>query len=425
MLSGIKNSLYFTVASYFRIFAEIKLSIWRPKVIVVTGSYGKTTTMSLLEAQLGNKAYYSHHANSAFGIPFNILCLERKTFSIFEWVSLFIKAPVKAFSNIQKEAIYVVEADCDRPGEGKFLAELLNPDITIWVSCSTTHSANFDKYSIINNFQTVDDAIAYEFGYFLEKTREASIINADFPLILEQIERTKKTVIRFSEKDLKSYKVSTDGTEYKIDGNDFELKYILPKAVFFSLAAITKTLEYLGFDLDPQFRNFQNPSGRSSIFKGKKGVTIIDSSYNASTNAVVDSINLVADLSKNEKRPVALLLGDMRELGKEAEKEHEKVAELINEKVNVLYCVGPLTQKFVIPNVKSSIQTHWFKNSKDAGKYIEENIPKESILLVKGSQNEIFLEEAIKEILLNSDDKEKLCRQDSYWMKIKKSFFEK
>ena len=85
MIKAIKKSLYFPIAYYFRFFAQIRLSIWKPIVIVVTGSSGKTTLLNLIESQLKEKAKFSHFANSSFGIPFNILGLDRKKLTIEEY----------------------------------------------------------------------------------------------------------------------------------------------------------------------------------------------------------------------------------------------------------------------------------------------------------------------------------------------------
>ena len=88
MLKKIKNQLYFVVAQYFRYLAIIQLRKWQPRIIVVTGSNGKTTTMHLLEAQLGTQAVYSHGANSTYGIPFHLLGLQRITYSLTEWIKI-------------------------------------------------------------------------------------------------------------------------------------------------------------------------------------------------------------------------------------------------------------------------------------------------------------------------------------------------
>ena len=125
MINKLKKLFYFPIAYYFRFFAQIQLAIWKPTIIVVTGSSGKTTLLHLIESQLQDKARYSHLANSSYGIPFDILGLKRKNLIIDEWLYLFLLAPLKAFKKPYKEKLYVVETDCDRPHEGKFLADLL------------------------------------------------------------------------------------------------------------------------------------------------------------------------------------------------------------------------------------------------------------------------------------------------------------
>ena len=48
MFGQLKKKLYFPVAGYFRFFAAIRLKRWNPRIIVVTGSNGKTTLLHLL-----------------------------------------------------------------------------------------------------------------------------------------------------------------------------------------------------------------------------------------------------------------------------------------------------------------------------------------------------------------------------------------
>ncbi len=65
----------------------------------------------------------------------------------------------------------------------------------------------------------------------------------------------------------------------------------------------------------------------------------------------------------------------------------------------------------------------WYKNAIQAGLHIKEELQKESIILFKGSQNELYLEEAIKFLLENSNDSKLLCRQEEFWMGKKSEFF--
>src|SRR5438105_1759938 len=129
MLQTAKKRVYFLVASYFRFWAGIRLKRWHPKVVVITGSAGKTTLLHLVEAQLGGQAHYSHHANSAFGIPFDILGLESIQTSRLQWFGQFVLAPLALLKPVYKQNLYIVEADADRPREAEFLARLLRPAV--------------------------------------------------------------------------------------------------------------------------------------------------------------------------------------------------------------------------------------------------------------------------------------------------------
>src|SRR3989338_4577326 len=202
MFSKLKQELYFPIAWYFRFFAAIRLNRWKPKIIVITGSSGKTTLLHLVESQLGDIARYSHHANSSYGIPFDILGFKRQDLTINEWIGLFLLAPFKFFNTTPKEKIYVVETDCDRTGEGKFLAEFLKPDIVIWTNVSRTHAAGFDRS--VSDQSTVEETIAFEFGHFIRNAKEMVIFNIDNELISNQLsENSQYRIISVSKKDLK------------------------------------------------------------------------------------------------------------------------------------------------------------------------------------------------------------------------------
>src|SRR5581483_7033402 len=114
------------------------------------------------------------------------LGMKRSTLKPQEWPGLVISAPFKLFMPIPKEKLYIVEADCDRPGEGSFLASLLHPEVTLWQNISRTHAVNFDKLVHSKKFKTVEDAIAYEFGYFIKYTQKLCIVG-ESPLIQQQL----------------------------------------------------------------------------------------------------------------------------------------------------------------------------------------------------------------------------------------------
>ncbi len=402
MISKIKRILYFPIAYYFRIFAQIQLLLWKPKIIVITGSNAKTTLLHLLESQIGESARYSHHANSSYGIPFDILGLSRKTLMIGEWPYLFLAAPFRAFKKPYKENLYIVEADCDRPKEGKFLATFLKPDTTIWINSGKTHSMNFEK--------PIEENIAFEFGYFLENTKNLAIINGDLPLIKKQLSRTNVKVIQITRAGhLQKYTLNKNSTEFRIDNKNYHLDCLLPQESFYQIMAALKVLEYLNLSIDQSFSKFVLPPGRSSVFEGIKNTTLIDSSYNANLSSMTVILNMFNKIPANKKWVV---LGDMLEQGSEERPEHEKLVEVIAKyDFEKIILMGPRVSKYTYPKLKPSVR---FETPKEVLDYLLENISGGETILFKGAR---FLEGVIEHLLLNKSDIQKLCRRELVWQR--------
>lgn len=421
MMHKLKKLFYFPIAYYFRFWAGIKLFRWKPRVIVITGSSGKTTLLHLIESQIGSTARYSYKANSSFGIPFDILDIKRQTLLPAEWPLLFLKAPFKAFSNRYKEKLYIVEADCDRPFEGKFLATLLKPEATLWLSISRTHSMNFADLVKQKKFINVEEAIAFEFGYFIENTSKLAVVNGDLELINQQFPRTKAKIEKVTQKDLTSYKIFEDHTEFVINKSSYSLNSLLPKDLFYSIEMANILLNYLDIKPDPSFSKFTLPPGRSSVFKGIKGTTIIDSSYNNSLQGAEMMIRL---LNSYPKSPKWLVLGDILEQGTYEKEEHEKLGEIISQEKNLakIILVGPRVSKYTYPKLKAIIRSSGIEKfimPKDAQGFLLQNIKGKEVILFKGAR---FLEGIIEHLLLNKDDVSKLCRRELVWEKRRKQW---
>ncbi len=410
-ISFLKKILYFPVANYFRFFAAIQLAVWKPRIIVITGSNGKTTLLHLIESQLGNKAKYSHHANSSFGIPFNILGLDRKEQTLGEWPILFLLAPVRAFKSPPKENLYIVEADCDRPNEGKFLGSSLKPEVVIWLTVSKTHSLNFDNL----------EAIAYEFGYFLKVSSKLAILNGDNNLITKQLPRTQAKLEKiYKQNHLKTYQIFHSSTEFKIDNNEYLFRFLLPEDTFYSITACKSLLNYLNLAFDRSFKNFTLPPGRSSIFKGIKNTTIIDSSYNATPASMKASLNMYKIYPANKKWAI---LSDMIELGEEEEIEHQKLAKLIvDTNLDKVILMGPRIAKYTLPKlleIAPKVDVETYLNPVEVLNFLKKNINGGEVLFFKGAR---FLEGVIEHLLKNKKDIEKLCRREKVWVERRKKW---
>lgn len=415
MFQKIKNFFYFPFASYFRFFAAIRLRRWNPRIVVITGSSGKTTLLHLVESQLQDKARYSHEANSSFGIPFNILGLFRKDLTLVEWPRLFILAPFAVFKELPQEKIYVVEADCDRPYEGQFLSSLLRPEVTLWTNISRTHTMNFDPLMKSGVFSGVEEAIAYEFGYFVEKTTSLAIVNGDDKAVLKQLKRVKcNTLLVSAKKYLKKYRVNLMGTEIFIKNDRFIFPYLLPKETSTSILLCLELLDYLGLEPDKSFSKFNLPPGRSSVFRGIKNTTIIDSTYNANLDSMKAVINMFGQINA---KPKWVVLGDMIEQGRQEEGEHLKLADVVSKyNFDHIILMGPRISKYTYPRLKKTVSKDitlkHFLGPKEVLDYLKENIEMGEVILFKGAR---FLEGVIENLLEDKSDVLKLARREKIW----------
>ncbi|MDD5050258.1 MAG: cyanophycin synthetase [Candidatus Pacebacteria bacterium] len=424
ILRTIKKKIYFFVASYFRFWAKIYLRRWNPKIIAVIGSSGKTTLLHLFEAELGERARYSHHANSTFGIPFHILGLQRKSFNIIEWPLFALLSPFRAFRGLPKEKLYVVEADAERPGEGKFLAQLLKPEGLVWLSLEEAHGINFDRIvasSGDNHREAVKEAMANEFGHFLETTKGFSILNADNRFITKQSKRTKSKVIPVSEKEIRSFKIVNEGVEIETLVGNFSLPRLVPPASSLSVVAVSTAVKTLGFKVDSTFRNFELPPGRSSVFQGIENTTLIDSTY----NATMDGMRTMLDLTR--RHPAIgekwLVLGDMIEQGKSEEAEHIDIAkDILSVSPARVILVGPRLTKYTYPPLVKHLGTQKviaFLMPGEALLYLKRELKGGETILFKGAR---YLEGVVEKLLLNPSDASKLCRREAIWVNQRKKW---
>jgi UDP-N-acetylmuramoyl-tripeptide--D-alanyl-D-alanine ligase len=162
------------------------------------------------------------------------------------------------------------------------------------------------------------------------------------------------------------------------------------------------------------------PHGRASAIQGKNHSIIIDSSYNASS--MKDLIEMVGQIKNSQGRKLALL-GDLRELGEQSASIHREIANLASKHFDQIFLVGQEMKSHALPILQKSMgkQVTHFDNSLEAGDKIAKLLKKNDLILVKGSQNTIFLEEAVKVMMKEPENaKQQLCRQSTWWLNIKR-----
>ena len=403
-----KKRFYFKLAGYFRRLANRALKRWNPRIIAVTGSAGKTTMLNLLEHEIGKKAHYSHDANSAFGVPFDLLGLKGVKSSKLKWIYLIIAAPIRALFYKHKEPFYVVEIDGERPHEAEFLAEWLKPEVTIWVSVGLSHAVQFEKVVEEGEFKDLKSAITAEFANLPENTQKLVYIDANSKAMVKATEGIKAKVVPINKTNLKKYVVYPDSTDFTYGDTTFHFNHPEVKDLSFHLFVLQDLMKYLKLKFNPDFSEVKQMPGRSSYFKGKKGINIVDSSYNAHMISMESVLDMVKRMHADHKW---LVIGDIVDQGSLEEEEHKKLAKLIADtEPEMVILVGRRTKKWTAPELKKrGVSAAATTDPKKALAFIEKRIKGKETLIFKGSQ---YLEWIIEKLLADPKDAKKLCRRD-------------
>ncbi|MDR3298266.1 MAG: hypothetical protein LBT19_02795 [Candidatus Nomurabacteria bacterium] len=407
IISRLKKCLYFVVAGYFRFFADFSFKKWKPRVMAITGSAGKTTMLGLVEVELGVKAHYSHNANSVYGIAFDILGLRGITGSKWRWLYLFFAAPLRAINYQRREKYYVVEIDGERPHETEYIAKWLKPEVTLWVSLGRSHAVFFEGAVASGEFEDVDEAITHEFAMLPRYTKKLVLIDDDNWRMREATKDIGAKVVGLSKSKVTGYEVYPNRAVFEIGKKEFSFKHPMPRDISMQLVMLVELMRYLELPVNYDLADFVMPPGRSNYLEGKRGVKMIDSSYNAH----IISMTTVLDMVKSLRAPHKwLVVGDIIDQGKLEKDEHEKLAELILEaKPEKVVMVGRRTAEYTLPLIKGEIDVVSFRKPQQALKYLEKNLTGKETVIFKGSQ---YLEWIVEKLLADPADVSLLPRQD-------------
>jgi UDP-N-acetylmuramoyl-tripeptide--D-alanyl-D-alanine ligase len=412
MKKKILNLVYKILAAFSRLY--IKRT--KPFVIGITGSVWKTSCRTIisqiLQQNINNKVVYTSpkNYNSELGIVLSIFTIENYNPSIKNLFFLMVKIFFQTFFCQKKYDIIVLEYGVDHKNDMDFLLSIVKPDIWIFTKLDFIHVKNFSSKEEIGN---------EKFKLFLN-TKNKVYINSNDEFLRQ---KAKEIPVKYEFFD-KNYTWKYIKENNKIYA---EIKYKDKKIITNILWEenfdyIILGINILEKDLWYKFKTnklfFQLLPGRFSIFEWIKNSIIIDSSYNAWPESMKAMIKNTLNLQKIfPDYKILFVIWDMRELWDFSYDKHKEIFDILRDKWEIITIWDETKKAFKwIKN---------FKNSKKLGFYLKDFLTKSSdkyIILFKWSQNTIFLEEAIKEILKNKEDIKHLPRQENYWIKKKFTF---
>lgn len=440
---------------YLRFWARLALAIHKPKIIGITGSVGKTSARNAIFCVLnGSFNVKMIGGNSQTGVPLGILGLKPYGYSALDWLSLMLKAPF-GVHYIKNTQWLVVEMGIDGPlppANMQYLTTIVKPDIAVYLGVAPVHTMQFEEYAKAHGL-TPTEAIAREKAFIIQPQAQMVFYQPHDELVVKEIEKRKGTkpfaatrFIPFSGDTgdefsitYEAFKPTLTGTTFAFGLNNQKTKYTitmknyaLPKETLSSIKPSILIGLYLGVPVERIVERlgqaFTPPAGRCTLLSGVNETTVLDGSYNASRASVLAALGYAKAIKQEYKKPIVAVLGDMRELGSLAPEEHHAVAQELIDVADYVYTVGPLAKEYIAGYLAQKKAVPFFAlssflNSRTLGQYLKRSLVKDSFIVVKGSQNTIFLEEAVAAILKNPKDARLLCRQDTDWKRKKDHFF--
>lgn len=169
-----------------------------------------------------------------------------------------------------------------------------------------------------------------------------------------------------------------------------------------ALAAIaaTSVLEIPLQSILLSLSEFENIKGRLTVLTTESGCRVIDDTYNANPLSVSAAIDVLAEMQGSETDNTVLVLGDMAELGSDAERLHAEVGYKAKQAgIAALYATGVLSTNTVDAFGENGF--HFATKDKliDA---LKGNLTGSEVVLVKGSRS-AAMEKVVEEILTHKN----------------------
>jgi UDP-N-acetylmuramoyl-tripeptide--D-alanyl-D-alanine ligase len=414
--------------------ARAIINKYKPKIIAVTGSVGKTSTKDAIYAVISKSVYARKSEksfNSDIGVPLTILGCNNAWNDPVLWLKNIWRGICLIFLKNNYPEWLVLEVGADRPGDIKKISAWLKPDVVV-----VTKFANVPVH--IEYFKSKDEVVA-EKGNLVTALKHDGvlILNSDDADVFAFSHKTPNKIITYgmmggAEIRATNYSVYYNeesgepfGVHFKVEyeGNCLPVRIIGTLGVnniYSALAALAVGVS-LGLNMVECTENlskFVPPRGRMNLIKGLKRSTIIDDTYNSSPVALSSALQTLQDM-KTKNRKVAIL-GDMMELGKHTSDEHKKAGILAATACDQLVTVGLRSRAIAESAIDAGLDEDsvlQFDESEEAGKFIKDYIKEGDIILVKGSQS-TRMEKIVKELMLEPDKAaDLLVRQDLEWLK--------
>jgi UDP-N-acetylmuramyl pentapeptide synthase len=420
------------IAVLLRLEARLILKKYKPHIIAITGSVGKTSTKDAIFEVVAATAYTRKSEksfNSEIGLPLTVLGRPNAWSNPLKWMENLFDGLVLFVSSQRYPDWLVLEIGADRPGDISSLAAWLAIDIVVITRLPEVpvHVEFFDspqavkdeKASIINALKPQGALILFaddkEVVSLRKRAPQAQVVTFGFA---EDADVRAHTVEILSDE----HTGQPVGMRARIaiagESGMIEIKGTLgAHALLPALAAlgVARAMGKTCSEALMSLKHYDPPRGRMHIIEGEKKTCIIDDTYNSSPAAVHAALETFEILPGRRKIAV---LGDMLELGRHSVEEHRKAGAMSAHCVDLLVTVGFRARDIAQGALDSGMpesQILQFERADAASRELKNLTKPGDILLIKGSQS-MRMEKIVEELMLDpAHAPDLLVRQDDEW----------
>jgi UDP-N-acetylmuramoyl-tripeptide--D-alanyl-D-alanine ligase len=429
------NLLKKAVAFLLKLESRLIIAKYKPFIVAVTGSVGKTSTKDAIYSVLKDQGGYVRKSdksmNSEIGLPLTVIGVPNAWKSLSGWMNNLSEGFKLIISKTEYPDTLVLEIGADHPGDIKNVASWLRADIVVITQVSTTpvHVEFFaSPEEVFEEKASLAGAL---------KNGGALILFADNEKVMSIAERVKEKnpkVISFGIAENASVKGSDDQVTYAenvpvglgftmtIDGapQPVYLKGIIGKTYMYPLlaaAAVGQARNVPVAAIIDGLNRYDAPKGRMRLIPGMNGSTIIDDTYNSSPDAALAALHTLKSVETSGAK--IAVLADMMELGQYSSEQHRSIGKEIISVVQMLITVGQRSRGTADEALKSGMApdaVHAFDTALEAAEYLKPIVKTGDVLLIKGSQS-MRMERTVTALMNNPEQAgELLVRQEPEWL---------
>lgn len=413
--------------------AKLVLKKYKPKIVAITGSVGKTSTKDAVFTVLSAFVYVRKSEksyNSEIGLPLTILGCPNGWNNPAVWISNVLKSFWLIVAPHKYPEWLVLEVGISKPKDMERTASWLSTDVVIMTAIGDppAHIEFFDsKKHLVDEKSKLIKTL---------KKDGILILNNDDEIISQLGEKTKNRIVTFGfsegsdirgSEDNISYNSSLvpEGIVFRIDEDGKSLPVKI-EGVFgrnhiyaaFGALAMCYGMKWNMLKAINKLKNYNVPAGRMRLLRGINDTFIIDDTYNSSPFACQSALKTLGALAIKGRR--VAVLGDMLELGKHTEEAHKNIGSIVKDNADILVVAGVRAVKIKEGALHSGMKEEnifEFGDSRQAGEFLRTFVQAGDFILIKGSQG-MRMERAVEAILFDQKKKSKLLvRQDEEWLK--------